>query len=284
MTETKIRDLRPFWIKYRDNIIQVSILMLMIIPLVNPLGLPIPVTAHTKGLYNIIDSLGPETKMVITMDLTIGYIGDVNPGTIAVFHHLMRKGIKMYIVGFNTDGVMLILEPYILSEAKPEDYGYVYGRDWCNLGYVPGGSVGWATFAAEIRSAVQYDKYGAPIDDIPMMQGINSLHDFDIILECGSDFPTTIVSQWQTPYQKPFITVGGAGIVQRELEPYFRSGQLMEYIAGATMGAEYEMLVGIPGKGIATIDSIALVQLEAFILVIGGNIYMLISRGGKVKK
>jgi len=278
MTETKGMDWVAFFRKYRRQLTQSLVIAIIIIPLIRPLGLPLPITEHPKGVYAIIETLGPENKVICSMNIAIGLMGDVNPGTIAIFHHLFRRGVKLYIVGFNEDGVAVILEPYILAAAKPEDYGYVYGKDWCVLGYVPGGTVAWSTFAANIRSAVQYDKYGNYIDDLPMMKGVNSLNDFDIILDCGGDHTNIVVEQWADPYNKPYISSAGIGGVTIWLEPYFKTGQLDGYVAGVTQGAEYEQLVGISGRALSTIDGVALSNLLILTLVILGNIMLFKSK------
>jgi hypothetical protein len=278
MTETKGMDWVAFFRKYRRQLTQSLIIAIIIIPLIRPLGLPLPITERPKAVYAIIETLGPETKVICSMNIAIGLMGDVNPGTIAIFHHLFRRGVKLYIVGFNEDGVAVILEPYILAAAKPEDYGYVYGKDWCVLGYVPGGTVAWSTFAANIRSAVQYDKYGNYIDDLPMMKGVKSLNDFDMILDCGGDHTNIVVEQWADPYNKPYISSAGIGGVTIWLEPYFKTGQLDGYVAGVTQGAEYEQLVGIIGRALSTIDGVALSNLLILTLVILGNIMLFKSK------
>jgi len=272
-------DYREFWRNNERSIIQFSILVLMSIAIINPIGLPLPITSHPRNLYNYVDTFEPGTKIICAFNIPVGYMGDLNPGAIAMFHHLFSKDVDLYIVGFNVDGVMIVLDTYILPKANPDDYGYVYGEDWVNLGYVAGGNIAWSTFAADIRSAVQYDKRGTPIDSIPMMQGINSLSDFDIILEIGGDYATPTVTYWADPYQLPYITVHAMGPLQRELEPFFRSGQLKEFIAGVTMGAEYEKLVGVPGRALATIDALSLSHYFMLILIIGGNIWFLLTGG-----
>ena len=279
MTETKGMDWAAFIRKHRRQSTQLLIITVIIIPLIIPLGLPLPITERPKGVYAIIEALEPETKVICSMNIAVGLMGDVNPGTIAIFHHLFRRGVKLYIVGFNPDGVNVILEPYILSAAKPERYGYVYGEDWCVLGYVPGGAVAWSTFAANIRSSVQYDKYGNYIDDLPMMQGVNSLNDFAIILDCGGDHTNVVVQQWADPYNKPYISSAGIGGVTIWLEPYFKTGQLDGYVAGVTQGAEYEQLVGVPGRALGTIDAVALSNILILAIVILGNIMLFKSQG-----
>jgi hypothetical protein len=278
MTE-KGWDFREFYRNNEKSIIQFTILILMSAAIINPIGLPLPITSHPVDLFNYVETFGPETKIICAFNIPVGYMGDINPGAIAMFHHLFRLGVQLYIVGFNVDGVMVVLENHILPKANPEDYGYVYGEDWVNLGYVAGGDIAWSTFAAEIRSAVQYDKKGTSIDDIPMMEGIETLTDFDIILEIGGDYAVQTVSFWADPYKLPYITVHAIGPLQRTLEPFYRSGQLKEFIAGVTMGAEYEKLVGVPGRALATIDALSLSISFLLIMIIGGNILFLMTGG-----
>lgn len=281
MTEKKGTDLGAFYRKYEKNIVQFGLIFVMSIAIINPIGLPLPITEHPRNMYNYINTFGPETKVIWSCDITIAALGDQLPGNIAVVHHLLERGVQLFIVGFNVDGINMVLEPYILSEANPEDYGYVYGEDWVNLGYIAGQwTTAGYTFAEEIRKAVNYDKYGTPIDDLEIMEGVESLADFDVVLTTGSDYQATTISVWTDPYQKPFITFGSTAGVISQYAVFFKSGQLKEYVGGLIPGAEYEKLVGKPGKALATVDAVSFTHIFLLTFIVAGNIWYFKERLG----
>jgi hypothetical protein len=265
------------------RIVMVGLIIILSIPLARPLGLPIQITEHPKRFYEIIENLKPGDKVLFNYIPPVVLMGDLVPQSIPVIYHLFKKQVKLYFVGMSVaDGILNLLDSQVFAVIPPEKFGYKYGEDWVNLGFVAGGDISWATFAKDIRSAVQYDRYGNPIDSLPMMQGINKITDFDIILNCG-EYNTVIVRQWGEPYKMPLLLICLAGAVVQDVEPFYRAGQVKEYLAGLGAGAEYERLVGRPGRAIASLDAISSSHLFLISLILLGNIAYISkkTRGGR---
>lgn len=263
--------------------VQGMLIILLIVPLARPLGLPIRIDQHSINFYNIIENLEPGTKILFNYIPPVVLMGDLVPQSIPVIYHLFsiakERNIKIYFVGLSVaDGILQLLDTEVFGTiGKPEDYGLKYGEDWCNLGFVAGGDIAWSTFAQNIRASIQYDRYGNPIDSLPMMQGINSVADFDLIINCG-EYNTMIVRHWGTPYNKPILVLCLTGAVVQDVEPFYRAGQIKEYLAGVRAAADYEKLVGRPGRAIASLDAISISHMFLIALIVIGNILYVMER------
>lgn len=279
MIEKKKRD----WLYTEKIIVQIGLIVISSIILVRPLGLPIIITQHPQDFYDYVETIVPGTKVIIEFCPPVVYLGDVMPDAVAVLYHLMLRDAKLYFVGIHSpDGVNMLLDSYVWKALPPEDFGYEYGVDYCNLGYIAGLEVAYATLATDIRSAVQRDRDGTPIDNLPMMQGVNSVQDFDLILAVGES-EQRVIRHWKQPFNITYLDITNTGLISGTADPYYYAGLIDEYIGGVTMGAEYEKLVGRPGKGVATTDSLTLSQGFIVFLIAIGNIAYLRSRfsGGK---
>ena len=269
--------------KHTTSLIQISLVLIMALPLIYPLGLPIAISNHPRDFYNYVENLEPGSKILIELGLSVGTLGETLGSCVAFCHQAMSKGLKLYFVGISTaDGVVLIFDKYLMAGAEPSNYGYVYGEDYCNLGYIPGGDVAYSAFARECKSAVLEDNYGTPIENIPMMKDMQSINDFDVVMLMG-EYHQRMAQLWTVPYNKPQISIGFQLHITRDLEPFYQAGVIKEYLGGSIHGAEYEALVGKPGRALATIDSISLSHLLIIIYFSIGNILYLIKRGEKLR-
>jgi len=279
-SKTEENNIVEFITKHRITLIQLTIIVVLSYPLVYPLGLPIVISQHPKDFFSYIEDLEPGTKILFDNSLSAGSLGETLGSAVAFMHQVMDNDLKIYMVGlYGTDGVVMIWDRYIKTGAPPSDYGYEYGIDYVNLGYIPGGSVGMDAFARDVRKTLPYDNYGTPIDEIPMMDGITTLDDFDIIV--GSDYPQTTAQQWAVPYNMALIQLGHQGQITRDLEPLYGAGIIVEYVAGSIHGAEYEKIIGKPGRALSMQDSLSLGQITIILFYILNNYWYLTHRGGK---
>ena len=267
------------------KIIMIILLILLIIPLAKPLALPLAISKNTKHFYEIIDGFKPGAKVLFNYIPTTATMGDLCPPSVPVIYHLYTKHVKIYFVGVGVaDGILTLIDTQVFSTIPPEKFGYKYGEDWCNLGFLAGGDITWATFAKDIRAAVKFDRYGNPIDSLPMMKEINSIKDFDYVIHCGESI-TILVRQWGDPYKIPLLVISTTAAVPMDVIPFYRTGQIYEYLGGLGAGAEYEKLVNRPGKAIASVDAITLTHIFLIGIIILGNIVYSSTRlrGGKIR-
>ena len=282
---TESNNLVAFIKKHDSSIIQLSLVLMMSIPLMVPLALPISVSEHPTEFYKIIDSMDSNTKVIIDFSVLANSMGEIVVSGVAVIDHMMTKGVKMYFIGLGPfpDGVTMILDKYVWPDIKPEEtYGYVYGEDYVNLGYIPGTAVAYSTFAADPKGTTPVDFYGTSIGSIPMMDEITSLDDFDWVMLIG-EYHQTMINQWTVPYEKPHLSIGFAMQLSRDLEPFYQTGVITQYLAGSIHGAEYESLISRPGRALATVDSLSVSHLMMLAFFAIANVYMFMNKGGQEK-
>lgn len=273
-----------FWERMQDidrRILSWLLVIVIITPLIYPIGLPIASTAPTRDLYNAIEAL-PEGSLVlfnIGMGPTTWTI--TAPQAIAFLRHLIRKQAKIVFMG----AAITVAIDYdkLVSEVK-DLQTYEYGKDYVFLGYLPGMETGFVTIATNFRAVFQTDYYGTPVDDIEIMKNVNSCTDFDylVAVEGGGSQPIYMLAQWVIPYDIPMGMAGG-GIIMSWFPAYYDSGLLDGYMNDLKGAAEYEMLLNRPGYALGRTDGINTSQLLIIFSIIVGNIGFLYEKqkGGK---
>jgi hypothetical protein len=203
------------------------------------------------------------------------------PMTLATMHQLWSKNVKIIVVGFWAEGPLVFNQ--LLNQMDPKSYGKVYGVDWINLGYIPGGESAMRAFGDDMAKAVAKDYIeGKNLKEFPIMTTINSAKDVNLIIsiETGTPGLTEWLRQWQEPY-KTKIVVGCIGVSAPGMAPFLQSGQLSALLPGLTSSAEYELLINRKGLAIAGVDAVSMSHILVVALVILGNIGYFVSRGKK---
>jgi hypothetical protein len=269
-------------LEYVDRRILYSLMIIVVaVPLIHPLGLPMPVSSFTRTAYNAIEALKPGEYVIWASDVDAGAWAECGPQSIAFLNHLFRiPNIKIIIVSFipaGTDLVLLALKEVDLHDKK-------YGIDYVILPYIAGGETAKAIFFSDVYKVVTLDVYGTHLEQMSIMKDFKNVNDISIYT--GVVSPMTpleeYIRQLVLPYKKPLI-VGVISVNVPTLMPYIKSGQVTAYLGGAMGAAEYELLIGRPGSGLAQADSISTSHLMILLLVLMGNILYIIKRvrGGK---
>ncbi|MEM3006013.1 MAG: hypothetical protein QXJ79_04775, partial [Candidatus Bathyarchaeia archaeon] len=119
------------------QIIYLCLFIAIAVPLVNPIGLPVPIDKTTLGVYNKLESLKPGDVAVIGNTIGAAIYAEVYPQYVAVLEHLFRKeGVKIILVDHGTEA------PIFTQRALNEINAYnrkKYGEDFVNLGYIARG-------------------------------------------------------------------------------------------------------------------------------------------------
>ena len=219
--------------------------ILVIIPIVHPLGLPVKVSKPTRDFYNTINEL-PEGSVIVYEEGSISGQYDVTRAACVVALKLIfSRPVKFIAFCDGADGPVLLKD--MLSMVNPESYGKEYGKDYVVFGLAPGGETATASFATDIRKTYSTDQYGTPIDEIPLMSGINSAEDVDLIIQTyvGCYNCEWIVRQWVVPYKTTYL-----GITSECCTPMIAAyypASCKAYLPGTIGATEMEILAKIPG-------------------------------------
>jgi len=251
----------------------------VLFPLLNPLGLPIPISQDARTWYDYVENEINDGDVVLFAPMYgVSGMPELFPMTVATMKHLLTKDVKIVVVSFWTEGPLVFNT--MLTQVDPADYGYVYGEDWIRLGYVPGQETAMGSFAASIHDTVSADYVeGRPLDSFPMMETIQEGEDIDVIISIETGTPGT--SEWMRQFNAPFGTpqiTGCIGVSVSGMIPYVQSGQLKALMPGLTVSAEYEILLDKPGLAVAGVDAVSSSHVYVTLLVIIGNIAYFMTR------
>jgi len=257
------------------RIIYTILMLLVFIVVIKPLGLPVKITADTQKFYGTIDSLEPGSVVWLDTAYGPGTVGELNPMVIGTLHQCFANDLKVIITSMWEQGPTIAQN--ILDEVTPHYPDLVYGEDYVHIGYRPGGAaVVLQQWQKDIVEAAQdIDHQRNKLSDLPLIQEVpklsNEYVDLIVVYETGSpgaiDYLTYVTQEQGIP-----LAVGIIAMSVPDTKPYLASGQYVAIIPGSRGAAEYEQLIGHPGKAIQAQDAISAAALYAVLLIIVGNI------------
>jgi len=280
---TLAKEEKSIWDKLQEIDRRIIYLLLWIVilwPLISPIGLPLGTGRQSKEYFKWVDDIPPGSKVVFSYDMSFAGLPELGPMSVATFHHLLSKDVKIYICAFWNMGADIAKDDIELL--KPEaKYGKVYGVDYIHMGYNPRTEVGMTQFASDVYKAFPTDfMNGRPLETYEIMDGIHDAGDFDILISIESGTPGNPewVRQWVQPYGIPFL-VGALGVSVPGIAPYYDAGQVKAFIAGLRSAAEYEILIGRPAVATAQQDPLSTTHLLVIFFVVLGNVGYFAKRG-----
>lgn len=269
------------WLEKLQNIdrriIYTILLIVLFVPMANPLGIPLSVNKTTQKVFDTIENLDPQSDVVLfVMDYSVGGQADVHPQAVAVAKHLANLGIPTVMVAFVSDGPMFAEQ--LITELGDR---VTYGETVINLGYIAGGETAVKGFVEDPKNSFETDKRGNKVADMPIMAGIKTIEDFSYIIDfqTGSPGYQDFLRQLPAgfPYAAGIVTVSVPNVM-----PFYNSGQLAGLLQGLRGAAEYEVILGEPGEGAARMDAQSMGHLVIITFIIVGNLaYFFTKRNAK---
>ncbi len=292
--------------KVDRKIIFAIIGIVVLIPLLKPewVDIPIQISPDSRKVFTELSSLEPNSKVLLSFEYGPSTKPEIHPMSVALLNHLFAKQIKVYIMALWPDGVFMATDALeqVLSSKLFNIEEYI---DYVNLGFKQGGEVVIRGVASDIRQLYTKDYKQVSMDDIPMMEGVNSVSDFDYVIDLSAGTPGT--TEWVQyacdPKNVPF-TSGCTSIQVTDVMPYVKSGQVRGILAGMPGAAEYESMVkeelqrlqkenspGInpgvtvpTGKATGRMSAQSIAHLVMVLFIILGNISYFISRRMKARE
>ena len=246
-------------------------IILVIIPLVRPLGLPMSISDNTRTVSEAIKSVPEGGLVFLSPDFSVENRGELQPMLEVIFKHLLEQNVKIVSAGFYS-----MTSAIMMNEAEVtvdlEKYGKIYGEDFVNLGFLPGGEAAIAALGEDVHALAKIDYYNTPISEIPLMDLFKTAKDVDLVIciSAGNEFTEKWMRQWQVKYDTK-ITGGSVSMVYPTLLGYIASGQLSGYLDSSRGAAEYELLTNKPGGAILTMDAQSIGHIFLIVIIIIGN-------------
>ena len=290
----KLGDLDRRWVFL---IIGLSVL----IPLLKPelIQMPVKTTKNTQIVFDSISKLKENDKVLISFEYGASTKPEIHPMAIALLNQLFSKGIKVYMMSLWPEGVIMARD--VLSHVDDSEvFNLIDGENYVMFDYKVGGEIVIKNIASDFRGVYMQDINKKSINDIPMMEGINSVEDFDFVFDLSAGVPGN--AEWVQyacdPKSIP-LSSGCTSIMVTDAIPYVESGQLKGILAGMPGAAEYENLVYnfmknetdnkfilnydniYPGKAISRMSAQSLAHVIMVLFIVFGNIAYYLKRKRK---
>lgn len=255
------------------------------IPYIRPLGLPVSIAETSYALYNFIEKLGPDDVVVMAIEFGVSAWAECLPGFVAVSKHLVMRGVKIiyWCVGYTdcdlTMDAVKARIPQLKGPGEPVGPGdYKYGVNWVYMGYIAGGEPTVAQLADDIRQVLRTDKYGTPIDQIPLFQNVRNARDIKLVVDSTTgDYGDYYVRQWRIRYGTPVAEIGIA-MNYSTFMAYYQAGLAVGALKGIRGAAEYEKLIGQLGEATTSLDALNVSHLLVIIAIIMANLSYVMTR------
>jgi len=238
-----------------------------------PLGLPVKISALTQQTFDGIQDLPDGSLVIISPMYDPASAAELNPMFVGMLYQCAERHYKMVI-----GNTMWTLGPQLVHPFVTEilsAYGYVYGTDYIEFGSKPGGSIWMQSAVNDFVKATITDLNNQPLAQFPIIQLIPKISkDYvaaALVLDCGT--PGGL--EWLTYVSQVTgipLFIGEIQMSVPENMPYVASKQYSGMLAGSRGAAEYELLIGHPGKAVKSQDTMSVIALMVALFVILGNI------------
>jgi hypothetical protein len=272
-------------------------LLAVAIPILLELSFPEKPTGLARAVFEEIEKLPEGAPVLLAYDFDPSAEGELGPMATAFTLHCCKKKLRMYYSTLWPVGPQMIDDA--INRVIRTDFPHLqYGVDYVNLGYKPGYEGVIKVIVTDLRELYTTDDKGTNVDQIPMMEGIHSVQDFDLVINVSSGYAGT--KEWVQYAATPFsdkirIVAGCTGVQAPLLYPYIP--QQLRGLLGAIKGAaEYEKLVldryyrsrgqEPPARyleGIRRMGPQLVAHVLMIVLIITGNIIFFVGRSREAR-
>jgi hypothetical protein len=244
--------------------------LVVIIPLLRPIGMPISVSPDTVQYYEAINSVGDGDKVLFTLNTEFSGYNEIQSGIIASMRVFIENNCKICIAVAHPEATGIPELIFQKLEPELEANGYKYGEDYVILGYVMPNEAAVAAMAQDFQGTITQDWLGRSIDDTFLIE-INTWEDWDLIADFTTGIQTTALLNHFALRGTP-MTVNCIGVMIASQKPYVDTGVYLAILQSMRGGAELEFLTEHPGPGLTAMDGFTFGHYMLLIFILAGNI------------
>ncbi len=196
---------------------------------------------QTLQLAQAMADIAAGGQVLVAFDYTPGYGGELDPLAERVLVDLARRDVALVAISTRPEGVGVAWQ--VLGRAATFVPDYQYGTNYIILGYLPGAERGLRMATQDLATILPHDDVRQMSwEELPAMQGIRTVDDFDAILLLTDDGNSARrwLEQVDTQVDTPTYALATARI-EPLLIPYRQSGQLAALVGGAYGALEYPL-------------------------------------------
>ena len=244
-------------------------------PLLRPLGVPLGSSAPVGQFYQAIDRLPAGSIVLMSCDYDPGGKPEMVPMTRTAFRHLLDRKCRVVFTCLWTGGSGLVDETIetVANEARAHGQSVVYGRDYVDLGYKAGYEAVMVLMGKGIVNAFPQDQRANQTASLPLMREVRDYSSFALLVNISAGYPGTKewVQQVNSRFHLPMVS-GCTAVSAPEYFPYLQSGQLRGLLGGMAGAAEYEKLRGEKGSATRGMDAQSLAHVFVALCIVMGNL------------
>ncbi len=244
--------------------------------LIHPVGMAIRVSPEVRHIYDYMEQLPEGSVLLLSMDFDPASKPELAPMAVGLLRHAFAKKLRVMVMTLWVTGTGLA-EGIVTGVAK--EAGKESGKDYVFIGFSPGAANVILGMGQDLAKTFPKDQFGNPIESLPMMQGIKNLRDVQYMISLGAGSPGP--EAWYVYGKEKYGFELGAGVTAVSaagLYPLLQTGQINGLIGGLRGAAEYETLLGRPGKATAGMDAQSATHVLIVGLILLGNLGYLATR------
>jgi hypothetical protein len=229
-----------------------------------------PAAPDVLNFYNTIEAVAPGEPVLVVYDWDASRSAEMSILSQAVMHQLMARRLRFVTVSTDPQGPGFAqqITDEVANDPKA-NYGYVYGRDYLVLGYIPGNESALKALVSDFGKALPLDYVNSRnINKYPLIQGgnVRNLEDFALVVDLAAD--ETELRNWieqvATRIKVPIVAAVPQGLAPMA-RPYenVQGAGLKAVVSGPAGALQYTQELirqrGAPGTGaLGSLDSDAL--------------------------
>jgi Double zinc ribbon len=235
------------------------------------LGLAVNNSTPTAGFYDRLQALAPGSTVLLAFDYETGQAVELDPAARVIVGDLARRQVN--VVALSTLPVGAQLAQNILNETARQNTQWQPGRNFVNVGYIPGAEAGLRRLAENWPAADQLDFENQPLGLSPLAAHVKGLRDFALVIEfAGSDKNLQWwMEQVQPRHETTFVAAVSAA-ADASARNYRDAKQLAAFLRGMQGAAEYELFLNQPGLTVRLMDAQSILHVVLFALIVVGNL------------
>jgi len=257
----------------------------IVVPLLFPLGFPITPSPMVKNAFYAVEELKEGDRVLLSLDLDPASTPELEPFFRAVSLHLKRKGVRLVVSTTWYQAPPLItrwiresIEGVVVKSGDGYDgvvdRPYKKNVDYVWLGFKEGREATINGMATDLRGTFDDQAAdGTALADIELMDGIEQLSDFDLVIMVSAGYPGIKEFVQQAQGRGNVKMIGACTAVSTtDYTPYYNAGQLLGLVGGMAKAAEYEKLVGRPADAHEGADALSVGHLVIILAILFGNV------------
>jgi hypothetical protein len=264
-----------------QHVLRIFIAVILILSVLIPLATGIPqvgLPVDAPGISSAVQSIGSlsaGTPVLLSIDYSPGFSGEMDAITALVVDHLMRQGAYFTVVSTTPTGPAQA-ERLIASVNQEGDHAYGSPDRYINLGFIPGGPLGLLRFSGAPRQVLPRDIHGKPAWNSQPINRIEAISGYSMII-VATENPDTARS-WIEQVQPSLKDIPLILVVSSQAEPLVRPyyeavpQQIQGLVGGLAGGISYQSQIGKNGRASLYWPSFSLSMMFAGLLIVIGGL------------